>query len=147
MRYLFTNFVKLDSGPHLKSCWIHIRIEKNSWIRIRKKWMRIHSPGRECTDKILIVQKHLIKWNKSVFFRNPIEMAYSRISKKILPLYCISLQISICKYSNMPTLDLWKLASRTISTFSIIRAGRSSLFPPHRATGARLICKITVHEK
>ena len=24
--------------------WIRIRIEKNSWIRIRKKWMRIHSP-------------------------------------------------------------------------------------------------------
>ena len=33
------------SGSALLRSWIRIRMEKNSWIRIRKKWMRIHNPG------------------------------------------------------------------------------------------------------
>ena len=37
---LFDFFIafKLDSDPHLKRSWIRIRIEKNSWIRIRKNY-------------------------------------------------------------------------------------------------------------
>ena len=34
---IVTNFVWLDPDPHFLSCWIWIRIEKNRWIRIRKK--------------------------------------------------------------------------------------------------------------
>ena len=34
MRLFFTNYVL---------SWSRIRIQKNGWIRIRKKWMRIHS--------------------------------------------------------------------------------------------------------
>ena len=37
-----TNLVKLDPDPHLKSCWIQFRIEKNSRIRIHKKGMQIY---------------------------------------------------------------------------------------------------------
>ena len=29
------NFFRLDPDPPFLSCWIRIRIEKNSWIRIR----------------------------------------------------------------------------------------------------------------
>ena len=48
--YLLTNFVKLDPDPNFSSSWIRIRIQKNCWIRIRKIWMRIHSPGKNRLD-------------------------------------------------------------------------------------------------
>ena len=46
MKLFVTNFVRLDPDPdpHIKTWWIRIHIKMNSWIRIRKKWMRIHSP-------------------------------------------------------------------------------------------------------
>ena len=43
----FLRFLKLDPDPHRESSWIPIRIGKNSWIRIRKKEMRIHSPAQK----------------------------------------------------------------------------------------------------
>ena len=49
-RYLVQNFVRLDPDTNFLSCWIRIRNEKNSWIRIRKKRMRIHSPGNKDLD-------------------------------------------------------------------------------------------------
>ena len=33
----YGNLFKLDPDPYFKSSWIWIRIEKNSWIRTRKK--------------------------------------------------------------------------------------------------------------
>ena len=44
-KVIFSNFVKLDPGLHLKCSWIRICIEKK--CRIRKKWMRIHSSDFE----------------------------------------------------------------------------------------------------
>ena len=38
-------FYWLDPDPRFLSCWIRLRNEKNSWIRICKKWMLTHSPG------------------------------------------------------------------------------------------------------
>ena len=48
MCLFFTKFVKLDSDPHGSIfILIRIRIQKKCWIRIRKKWMRIHSPAEK----------------------------------------------------------------------------------------------------
>ena len=38
---------KLDPDQYLKSSWKRIRIEKKCWIQIRKKLMRIQSPGQK----------------------------------------------------------------------------------------------------
>ena len=46
-RVIFTIFLKLDRALHLKSIWM-----KNCWIRIRKKGVRIHSPGSNYTVTI-----------------------------------------------------------------------------------------------
>ena len=43
-----------DPDSHLKSSWIRIRIEENCCIRIRKKWLRIHSPAVYITCLALI---------------------------------------------------------------------------------------------
>ena len=47
IRIHFPSWIRIRiqyADPHLKRFWIRIRIEMNSWIRIRKKKMRIHSP-------------------------------------------------------------------------------------------------------
>ena len=45
----------LDTDPdlHLKRSRIRIRFEKNCWIRIRKKRMRIHSLGHQLRQKYI----------------------------------------------------------------------------------------------
>ena len=43
-KVIVTNLFQLDPDQHFKSSWIRIGIEKNIWIRIRKK-MRIHCPA------------------------------------------------------------------------------------------------------
>ena len=54
-KVFFTNFVKLDPDPHLKSCLIRIPIEKNSFIRScieKNTWFLI---GRiECGSTALL---------------------------------------------------------------------------------------------
>ena len=56
---MLTNFDP-DLDWHYKSCWIQIRIEKNSWIRIRKKmnadpqsWWRVYRLHNWMCDKLL----------------------------------------------------------------------------------------------
>ena len=53
----FSKFVKLDLDLHGSAftSWIRIRIQKNCWIQIRKKRMRIHSPVMLDLKKIVIV--------------------------------------------------------------------------------------------
>ena len=117
IRLLFTNLFKLDPDPHLKSSWIRIHIEKNCWIRIRKKWMRIHTGYHLVDYSIIDFSSKYTTYEQRWAQVNILNLTPSRFFLFMLKVYCQRLWLAFpCLFFS---LKVWTVL--TINIYHIIK--------------------------